>query len=208
MLKTIELNWPIPILPISLCPQGAAVNQNLEFKTSWFNYDSIKNLIEMNDFESVESSLKNHLPEGEYEQVRRILYGKDCKGIRSQNIFRAYNKSTKSEAPKQHHVNTKTFYRAPSLIKFGQFYEKVFHYLWFLNIKRLTYTLLPDPGSQDIPLSFKDGWQTKSYTVVKSTQVRTFDEVKAYCDQFGMKMPVPQSKDECKQLGKLADPKP
>ena len=38
----------------------------------------------MNDFESVESSLKNHLPEGEYEQVRRILYGKDCKGIRSQ----------------------------------------------------------------------------------------------------------------------------
>ena len=87
MLKTIELNWPIPILPISLCPQGAAVNQNLEFKTSWFNYDSIKNLIEMNDFESVESSLKNHLPEGEYEQVRRILYGKDCKGIRSENIL-------------------------------------------------------------------------------------------------------------------------
>ena len=41
----------------------------------------------MNDFESVESSLKNHLPEGEYEQVRRILYGKDCKGIRSQNIL-------------------------------------------------------------------------------------------------------------------------
>ena len=87
MLKTIELNWPIPILPISLCPQGAAVNQNLEFKTSWFNYDSIKNLREMNDFESVESSLKNHLPEGEYEQVRRILYGKDCKGIRSENIL-------------------------------------------------------------------------------------------------------------------------
>ena len=41
----------------------------------------------MNDFESVESSLKNHLPEGEYEQVRRILYGKDCKGIRSENIL-------------------------------------------------------------------------------------------------------------------------
>ena len=40
----------------------------------------------MNDFESVESSLKNNLPEGEYEQVRRILYGKDCKGIRSENI--------------------------------------------------------------------------------------------------------------------------
>lgn len=35
----------------------------------------------MNDFESVESSLKNHLPEGEYEQVRRILYGKDCKEL-------------------------------------------------------------------------------------------------------------------------------
>ena len=57
-------------------------------------------------------------------------------------------------------------------------------------------------------MTFNDGWGRKSYTVVKSKQVRTFDEVKAYCDQFGMKMPVPQSKDECKQLGKLADPKP
>ena len=69
-------------------------------------------------------------------------------------------------------------------------------------------TLLSDPGSQEITVSFKNGWQTKSYTVVKSKQVRTFDEVKAYCDQFGMKMPVPQSKDECKQLGKLAEPTP
>ena len=57
-------------------------------------------------------------------------------------------------------------------------------------------------------MTFNDGWGRKSYTAVKSKQVRTFDEVKAYCDQFGMKMPVPQSKDECKQLGKLADPKP
>ena len=57
-------------------------------------------------------------------------------------------------------------------------------------------------------MTFNDGWQRKSYTVVKSTQVRTFHEVKAYCDQFGMKMPVPQSKDECKALGKLAERTP
>ena len=35
----------------------------------------------MNSFESVESSLKAHLPEAEYDQVRRILYGKDCAEI-------------------------------------------------------------------------------------------------------------------------------
>ena len=68
--------------------------------------------------------------------------------------------------------------------------------------------LLSDPGSKEIFVSFNNGRWTESYTVVKSTQVRTFDEVKAYCDQFGMKMPVPKSKDECKQLGKLAEPTP
>ena len=41
--------------------------------------------------------------------------------FRLQNIFRAFNKSTNSEAPKQHHVSTKIIYRALSLIKFGQF---------------------------------------------------------------------------------------
>ena len=35
----------------------------------------------MNSFESVESSLKAHLPEAEYDQVRRILYGKECAEI-------------------------------------------------------------------------------------------------------------------------------
>ena len=32
----------------------------------------------MENFESLENSLKAHLPEAEYDQVRRILYGKDC----------------------------------------------------------------------------------------------------------------------------------
>merc|ERR1719391_719446 len=40
----------------------------------------------------------------------------DRSGVRN---FQVCNKSTKSEAPTQHHVNTKTSYRAPSLIKFG-----------------------------------------------------------------------------------------
>ena len=79
----------------------------------------------------------------------------------------------------------------------------------YFNVYELyKFNLLSDPGSEEIYLSFQNGWQTKSYTVVKSTQVRTFDEVKAYCDQFGMKMPVPQSKEECKELGKLAERTP
>lgn len=35
----------------------------------------------MESFESVEKSLKTHLPDDEYQQVRRILYGKDCKEL-------------------------------------------------------------------------------------------------------------------------------
>ena len=35
----------------------------------------------MESFESVEKSLKTHLPDDEYNQVRRILYGKDCKEL-------------------------------------------------------------------------------------------------------------------------------
>ena len=33
------------------------------------------------EFHSVESSLKNNLPESDYEEVRRILYGKPCEEI-------------------------------------------------------------------------------------------------------------------------------
>ena len=65
-----------------------------------------------------------------------------------------------------------------------------------------------DPGSEEVHVSFWDGWGTTYYTAVKSKQVRTFDEVKAYCDQFGMRMPVPKSKNECKELGKLAERTP
>ena len=57
--------------------------------------------------------------------VRNFQVGKNPR-IGSQNIFRACNKSTKSVALIQHHVNTKMSYRALSLIKFGQFCEKVF----------------------------------------------------------------------------------
>ena len=65
-----------------------------------------------------------------------------------------------------------------------------------------------DPQSEEIIVSFWAHGRNTRYTAVKSTQVRTFEEVKAYCDQFGMKMPVPQSEAECKELKKLADPRP
>merc|ERR1712150_148723 len=65
-----------------------------------------------------------------------------------------------------------------------------------------------DPDSKTIDLEFWDNQRMKKITVVKSTQVRTFDEAKAYCDQFGMTLPVPQTKAECQEIGSLAEPRP
>ena len=48
----------------------------------------------MENFESLENSLKAHLPEAEYDQVRRILYGKDCTEL---SLSEAQNIATEND---------------------------------------------------------------------------------------------------------------
>jgi len=74
----------------------------------------------MDSFESVEKSLKTHLPDDEYKQVRRILYGKDCNELNMPEAekmaaehnfeFKAYSMAKNTNAEQS---------RSPNLVKIG-----------------------------------------------------------------------------------------
>ena len=74
----------------------------------------------MDSFESVEKSLKTHLPDDEYNQVRRILYGKDCTELNMPGAekmaaehnfeFKAYSMAKNTNAEQS---------RAANLVKIG-----------------------------------------------------------------------------------------